>query len=142
MSTLIVHKQTRRKQVLGLLQFLLATVSIFFIWFPIFILLADPSILGPMIRIAFFASGLLSVVGLLASYKIARNMWRDADRLTRDMLGAKRYLDILSKLETVVQSDGGLTPRVLHLFESNPTIEERTRDLALHPSSRYVSSAT
>jgi hypothetical protein len=127
MSTLIVHRQIRRKQILGLLQGILAPACMVFIWFPIFGLVADFSLLGPMLRITLFAAGFLSLVCLLATFRIARNIWRDADRLTGDSLGAKTYFDILSKLDRLVPSDGGMIPRVLRLFESNPTIEERTR---------------
>ena len=127
MSTLIVHKQTRRKNIIALLQWILAPASIVFIWFPIFSLVADPSILGPSLRIAFVAAGLLSFVCLLASYRIARNMSRDADRLTCEMLGAKNCFDVLSRLEKLVPSERGLIPHVLHLFDSDLMIEERTR---------------
>jgi len=108
MSTLIVHKQTRRKNIIGLLQWILAP-AIFFIWFPIFSLVADPSILEPSLRIAFFVAGLLSFVCLFASYGIARNMRRDADRLTCEMLGAKNCFDILSRLEKLVPSERART---------------------------------
>jgi len=129
MSTLIVHKQTRRKNIIGLLQWILAP-AIFFIWFPIFSLVADPSILGPSLRIAFVVAGLLSFVFLLASYRIARNMRRDADRLTCEMLGAKNCFDVLSRLEKLVPSERGLIPNILHLVDGDLTIEERTRLMA------------
>ena len=130
MSTLIVHKQTRRQNIIGLLQWVLAPASIFFIWFPIFSLVADPSILGPPLRIAFFVAGLLSFVCLFASYRIARNMRRDADRLTREMLGAKNCFEVLSRLEKLVPSERGLIPNILHLVDGDLTIEERTRLMA------------
>lgn len=130
MSTLIVHKQTRRKQILGLLQGILAPASIFFIWFPILGLVADLSLLGPMLRITFIAAGLLSFVCLLASYRIARNMRREADRLTCETLGAKNCFDVLSKLEKLVPSQRGLIPHVLRLVAGDLMIEERTRLMA------------
>jgi len=130
MSTLIVYKQTRRKQMLGLLQGILAPASIFFIWFPILGLVADFSLLGPTLRIEFVAAGLLSFVSLLASYRIARNMRRDADRLTCEMLGAKNCFEVLSRVEKLVPSERGLIPNILHLVDGDLTIEERTRMMA------------
>ena len=129
MSTLIVHEQARRKNIIGLLQWILAP-AIFFIWFPIFSLVADPSILGPSLRIAFFVAGLLSFVFLFASYRLARNMRRDADRLACEMLGAKTCFDVLSRLEKLVPSERGLIPNILHLVDGDLTIEERTRLMA------------
>ena len=130
MSTLIVHKQTRRKNIIALLQWILAPASIVLIWFPIFSLVADPSILGPSLRIAFVVAGLLSFVSLLASYRIARNMRRDADRLTCEMLGAKNCFDVLSRLEKLVPSERGLIPNLLHLVDGDLMIDERTRLMA------------
>ena len=115
---------------LGLLQGILAPASIFFIWFPILGLVADFSLLGPTLRIEFFVAGLLSFVCLLASYKVARNMHRDADSLTCAMLGAKNCFDVLSRLEKLVPSGRGLIPHVLHLFDGDLMIEERTRLMA------------
>ena len=128
MSTLILQKTTTRKRILSLAQYFLIISISNLLLFPILDFVVLHNFLGATLReILLFGAFVCSLI-LIDMMKIVRQTRLDADRMTAEKVGKTRLLELFTKVQRHTPDHRGLViGKLLHLFESEPSTEERVQ---------------
>ena len=131
MSTLILQKTTTRKRILSLAQYLLIISIPNLLLFPILDLTILHNLLGPTLRDILLSGAILCSSIFIGVMRLVRQTRLSADRVIVEKVGKTRLLEVLTKVQRLTSKHHErVIGKLLHLFESEPSTEERVRSTA------------
>jgi len=131
MSTLILQKTTTRKRILSLAQYLLIISITNLLLFPILDLTILHHLLGPTLRDILLSGAILCSSIFIGVMRLVRQTRLNADRMIAEKVGKTRLLEVLTKVQRLTSKHHErVIGKLLHLFESEPSTEERVRSTA------------